>query len=164
LEKVLRFLLKRRRDMYLSHPRLLVLKFAECFRFYKDVMGFQVTWGDENDSYAAFTNREGEETTLAIFRRKDMAEVIGTVDLPGEAICQDRVALIVEVEDIDGIYANLREQGIEFVLKPEDFVDWGNRAAYLRDPDGNLIELSGALDLSKWSKELEDAARKYGRI
>ena len=40
----------------------------------------------------------------------------------------------------------------------------GNRIAYLRDPDGNLIELSGALDRAKWSPGLEEAARRYGRI
>jgi len=137
--------------MYLSHPRLFVLNFAECFRFYRDVMGFQVTWGNEADSYAAFTDREGQETTLAIYRRKDMAELIGTADLPAQAVCQDRVALIMEVEDVDATFAQLSEQGVEVVLKPQDFVDWGFRGAYLRDPDGNLIELSGALDRSKWS-------------
>jgi len=150
--------------MYLSHPRLLVLNFAECFRFYKDVMGFQVTWGDENDSYASFSEGERQLPTLALYRRGDMAEVIGTANLPAEATCQDRVALIVEVEDIDGTFKDLSKQGVEFVLPPQDFVDWGIRAAYLRDPDGNLIELSGALDRAKWSQDLEDAARKYNRI
>ena len=150
--------------MYLSHPRLFVLNFAECFRFYRDVMGFQVTWGNEDDSYAAFTDREGQETTLALYRRKDMAELIGTADLPALASCQDRVALIMEVEDIDALFTTLSERGVEVVLKPQDFVDWGFRGAYLRDPDGNLIELSGALDRLKWSEDLEDAARRYGRI
>ena len=150
--------------MVLGHPRLLVLNFAECFRFYRDVMGFQVTWGNENDSYAAFADREGRETTLALFRREGMAEVVGTAALPAEAVCQDRVALIVEVEDVDGVFETLSEQGVEFVVKPEDYVDWGFRGTYLRDPDGNLIELSGALDRSKWSTDLEDSARQYGRI
>ena len=150
--------------MYLGHPRLLVLNFAECFRFYRDVMGFQVTWGNENDSYAAFTDREGQETTLALYLRKDMAELIGTADLPAQAVCQDRIALIMEVEDVDGIFATLCERGVEVVMKPEDYVDWGFRGAYLRDPEGNLIELSGSLDRSKWSKDLEEAARRYGRI
>ncbi|UCD98593.1 MAG: VOC family protein [Chloroflexota bacterium] len=150
--------------MYISHTRLLVVNFAECFRFYRDVMGFLVTWGNENDDYAAFTDRESKETTLALYRRKDMAEVIGTEDLPAQVDCQDRIALIMEVENIDGVFMTLSEKGLEFVAEPEDQVDWGIRSAYLRDPDGNLIELSGALDRSKWSKRLEDAARRYGRI
>ena len=150
--------------MVLGHPRLLVLHFAECFRFYRDVMGFQVTWGNEHDSYAAFSDREGQETTLALFRREGMAEVVGTADLPVDAVCQDRVALIVEVEDVDGVFETLSERGIEFVVKPEDHADWGIRSAYLRDPDGNLIELAGALDRRKWSPGLEQAARQYGRV
>ena len=93
-----------------------------------------------------------------------MAELIGTTDLPAQVPCQDRVALIVEVEDVDATFAQLSERGVEGLLKPQDFVDWGFRGAYLRDPDGNLIELSGALDRSKWSQELEDDARRYGRI
>jgi len=150
--------------VYISHTRLLVLNFAACFRFYTDVMGFRVTWGDENDSYAAFTDKAGEETTLAIYRRKDMAEIIGTAELPIQANCQDRGILVFEVEDVDGTFRKLSGQGAEVVLEPQDFVDFGFRGAYLRDPDGNLIELTGALDSTKWSKDLEDAARKYGRI
>ncbi len=93
-----------------------------------------------------------------------MAELIGTADLPAQAVCQDRVALIMEVEDVDHIFAQLSERGVEVVLEPQDFVDWGFRGAYLRDPDGNLIELSGALDRSKWSEDLEEAALRYGRL
>jgi hypothetical protein len=29
--------------MYLGHPRLLALNFAACYRFCRDVMGFQVS-------------------------------------------------------------------------------------------------------------------------
>ena len=150
--------------MYISHTRLLVVNFAECFKFYKDVMGFEVTWGDENDSYAAFSDQEGEETTLAMYRRKDMADILGTADLPLEADCQERAILIFEVEDVDAKFKELSEQGAEVALEPQDFVDFGFRGAYLRDPDGNLIELTGALERSKWTEELEHAARKYGRI
>ena len=149
--------------MYLGHPRLLVLNFAECFRFYRDVMGFQVAWGNENDSYAAFTVREEEQTALALFRRDGMAKVVGTSHLPTDVVCQDRVMLIVEAEDVDSSFERLCGGGAEFVAKPADYADWGIRAAYVRDPDGNLIELSGALAQSKWSAGLVEAARRYGK-
>jgi catechol-2,3-dioxygenase len=35
------------------------------------------------------------------------------------------------------------------------------RSAYLRDPDGNLIELTGDLPRDDWSPELREAAEKY---
>jgi len=33
-----------------ARPVLLVTRFDECFRFYRDVMGFSVGWGREGDT------------------------------------------------------------------------------------------------------------------
>jgi catechol 2,3-dioxygenase-like lactoylglutathione lyase family enzyme len=38
--------------MRLTHIRLLVADYLACFRFYRDVMGLAVAWGDENGPYA----------------------------------------------------------------------------------------------------------------
>jgi hypothetical protein len=46
--------------MQLTHVRLLVEDFDVCFRFYRDVLGFTVTWGAEGDGYADF---QGERTS-----------------------------------------------------------------------------------------------------
>lgn len=40
--------------MELTHIRLLVDNYKDCFHFYKDILGFEVTWGDENSNYADF--------------------------------------------------------------------------------------------------------------
>jgi len=147
--------------MELEHIRLLVSNFAECFRFYRDVMGFKVTWGNEEDSYASFSDREGADATLALFRRDAMAEVLGTANLPAEVKSQDRYSLIVRVDDIDAVYNELIGRGVKFELEPQSFADWGIRSAYLRDPDGNLIELHGELEREEWSQELSEATRRY---
>jgi catechol 2,3-dioxygenase-like lactoylglutathione lyase family enzyme len=44
------------------------------------------------------------------------------------------------VEDLNDAARSARERGIVFEVEPTDF-DWG-RSAYLRDPDGRLVELS----------------------
>jgi catechol 2,3-dioxygenase-like lactoylglutathione lyase family enzyme len=147
--------------MHIQHTRLLVHRFAECFRFYRDVLGFTVTWGDEQDSYASFADSNEDGPALAIFRRQAMAEVVGTEKLPADAFCQDRFMLIVYSENVDTTVKELRDGGAEFELAPRDFPDWGIRAAYLRDPDGNLVEISGELDRSKWSDGLRAGAQKY---
>ncbi len=49
--------------------------------------------------------------------------------------------LIVTVEDVDASVERLQAQGVQFLTDPRDFPGWGIRSAYLRDPDGNLIEL-----------------------
>ena len=44
------------------------------------------------------------------------------------------------VSDIDGSCHELRARGFAFLVEPRDY-PWG-RSAYLRDPDGRLVELS----------------------
>jgi catechol 2,3-dioxygenase-like lactoylglutathione lyase family enzyme len=44
------------------------------------------------------------------------------------------------VEDVDATCAALVEQGLKLEVAPQDYY-WG-RSAYLRDPDGHLIEIT----------------------
>jgi lactoylglutathione lyase len=145
--------------MKFDHSRLLVANFPECFRFYRDMMELKVTWGDENDSYASFTDREGKESVLALFKRQAMAEVVGTNDLPLDASTQDRVALIFTVDDVDSTVEHLKSQNVSIVLEPRDYPDWGIRSAYFRDPDGNLIEINSELSPEQWSDGLKEASQ-----
>jgi catechol 2,3-dioxygenase-like lactoylglutathione lyase family enzyme len=46
------------------------------------------------------------------------------------------------VTDVDAAAAGLQAAGLTFLVEPRDF-PWG-RSAYLRDPDGRLVELSQA--------------------
>ena len=44
------------------------------------------------------------------------------------------------VEDLDAVCNTVRDQGLAFLADPRDY-PWG-RSAYLRDPDGRLVELA----------------------
>ncbi|MGB6836799.1 MAG: VOC family protein [Dehalococcoidia bacterium] len=122
----------------LTHVRLLVKDFAACFRFYRDVLGFEVLWGEEKGRYADF--RAGD-AIVALYKRGLMAEAVGEAEKPSEAEAQDRAALIFAVEDVDATYESLKTKGVTFVTEPTDRPDWGIRAAHFRDPDGNLLEI-----------------------
>jgi lactoylglutathione lyase len=125
-----------------SHTRLLVADYAACFRFYRDVLGFEPVFGDETSGYADFATGE---VTLALFDRHEMAETVGTTGKPPETDAQDRVALIFSVDSVDVAYAELRAKGISFLAEPGDRPDWGIRVAHFRDPDDNLIEIFHSL-------------------
>ena len=55
----------------------------------------------------------------------------------------------------------LRGQGVEIVAGPRDEPSWGLRGAYIRDSDGNLLELMRQLLPGEWSQWLREADDRY---
>ena len=124
-----------------SYIRLLVRDYPACFRFYRDVLGLEPTFGDEDSGYADF--RTGD-VSLALFDRGEMMQAIAmapstTVEGP------DRVALIFGAESVDESVADLEGKGVRFVAPPTDHPEWGIRTAHFRDPDGTLLEIFSPL-------------------
>lgn len=78
-----------------------------------------------------------------------MAKAMGTVHLIVKAECQDRGTLVFEVEDLGETVEQLRSRRLHLASEPRDYPDWTIRAAHLRDPDGNLIELW--TPLARWN-------------
>jgi len=128
--------------MKLTHLRLLVRDFAPCFRFYRDVLGYAVTFGEEHDRYAEF---DTGAVNLALFDRQLMADAVGTSDLAATAVAQDRLALVLAVDNVDEAIFSVKAQDVQIVNEPHDQPVWGIRVAHFRDPDGNLIEINQPL-------------------
>lgn len=125
--------------MKLTHIRLLVTDFSGCFRFYRDILGLTVLFGDESSRYASFDAGGAE---IALFNRDAMAEAVGTGALPTVAEAKDKAVLIIAVPDVDDAYKTVVARGGVFVNAPFDQHQWMVRCAHLRDPDGNLIEIN----------------------
>lgn len=123
-----------RAPVKLSQVRLLVDDFAACFRFYRDVLGLPTSYDDEESGYASFATEGG---TVALYRRTEQGDVVG-LRLPG-----DSALVVLEVDDVDAEAARLGEFLVE---GPVDQPGWGGRVAYLRDPDGTLVELFQVID------------------
>jgi catechol 2,3-dioxygenase-like lactoylglutathione lyase family enzyme len=138
--------------------RLLVEDFDACFRFYRDTIGLEPVWGEEGGRYADF--KIGNGTLLALFKRDLMATTLGTQQLPSDAPAQDRAAIVLQTDDLDGTVSTLLAKGAPFVTEPKDYSAWTIRAAHLRDPDGNLIELFMALPEERWTEESREADRR----
>jgi predicted enzyme related to lactoylglutathione lyase len=120
----------------LTFVRLLVDDYPACFRFYRDVMEFPVTFGDETSGYADFD--AGADVHIAVFDRNEQIEQLGGNDSSPGA----RAALIFEVADVDSALGSLRARGAKVAAQGADRVDWGIRVGYVRDPAENLIELN----------------------
>jgi lactoylglutathione lyase len=116
----------------LTHVRLLVEDYAACFAFYRDVLEFKPTFGDESGPYADFD--AGSDVALAIFESKHQ--------IAAKRNGGDHALLILRVDDLDTRVEQLRAGGIGIAGEPQDKPEWGIRVAYIRDPEGNLIELN----------------------
>lgn len=147
--------------MKLNSTRLLVTHFDECFLFYRDMLGFKVTWGDLGENYAQF--QIGDSGVLSIFSKSIMANVVNTSTLPPRQSTQDNIALVFSVDNLDQFYNSLNSKGIIFTNKPTDQPDWGIRVSHLRDPEGNLLEFIMDLPKEKFSNDLNKDFDKYSQ-
>ena len=123
-------------------------------------MGFKVTWGKEGEGYASF---DAGNVTLALFKRDIMAKDVGTTNLPSEATCQDRIALIFQVENLEAEAVELKKQGVKLITEPTERPDYGISVIHLRDSDGNLIEIFSQMPKEKWTEELREEGKSYSR-
>ncbi|MBO2464066.1 VOC family protein [Actinomadura violacea] len=126
------------------YPRLLVDDFGACARFYAaaldELLGIRPVKLLPDAEYANW-DYEGE-CVLVLMGRARMAETAGTANLPAPS-GQDGSMLVFRVDDVDKAAAALGALGGTAVTEPADRPEWGPglRAAHLRDPAGNLLEL-----------------------
>lgn len=121
-----------------AYTRLLVNDWKACFLFYKDIMEFDIAVMDEEAQYAEF---KAGDMRLSLSRRQELAQMIHNTNKPPHADCQDTVALIFIVHNLEEEYQSLRHKGVHFTATPMNNPDYSLKSAYLRDPDGNLIGL-----------------------
>ncbi|MGF1480187.1 MAG: VOC family protein [Cyanophyceae cyanobacterium] len=124
------------------YTRLNVCDYQACKKFYRDVLGFEVAFADDDDEYTEFNTGN---TRLSIFDRQKLREFVG----PDEPMSYERsyagVALSFQVHNLDEAVAELKHQGVTIISPPWNFPDRGFLSACFRDPDGNLIELQQLL-------------------
>ena len=125
-------------QLKLSAPQYLILIVEDLDRalgFYVDVLGLRL--GHRSGDYVQL---DTGTTRLALYTRSAMAKTLGMAldppasDAPG-------FELGFKVSDVDAAFAELTARGAQPVMPPTDRF-WGQRTAYLRDPDGHLIELA----------------------
>ncbi|MCE3240205.1 MAG: glyoxalase [Deltaproteobacteria bacterium] len=122
----------------LSAPDYLILIVEDLDRalgFYVDVLGLRL--GHRSGDYVQL---DTGTTRLALYTRSAMAKTLGmALDPPVSNAPGFEVGF--KVSDVDAAFTELIARGAQPVMPPTDRF-WGQRTAYLRDPDGHLIELA----------------------
>ena len=124
--------------MRLEVPDYVVLIVDDVDRslaFYVDILGLKL--GHRSGPFAQL---DTGVTRVALYDRNAMAATLGTAlrapeeDSPG-------FELGFKVDDCDAAFHELVTRGATPAVEPQDR-PWGQRTAYLRDPDGHLVELA----------------------
>ena len=102
--------------------------------FHARVLGLEI--GRRTDHWAQFTCGT---VTLGLYDRGEMARHLG-VDDARLGTAPGGCELAFEVADVDAAYAAATAAGGRGLRPPADR-PWGERTAYLEDPDGGLVEL-----------------------
>ncbi|QKQ74918.1 VOC family protein [Nostoc sp. TCL240-02] len=130
--------------LQLTHLRLLVSNYKDSFLFYRDLLKFDVDWGDEESGYAELNTGY---LKLGLFKKELMAEVVPRIEQPSYIVNRDKIVLVFAVDNVDEVYEQVKNHNAIVVTEPQDRPDWGIRTAHFRDPDGNLIEIYSNLGI-----------------
>lgn len=123
----------------LDYVILIVADLDRAVAFYTGVLGIPLA--QRAEAYAQF---DTGTTRLGLYTREAMSETLA-LDLTPPARHSPGFEIGFKVPDVDAAYATLVERGAQ-PQTPPTTRPWGQRTAYIRDPDGHLIEL--AQDLS----------------
>ena len=122
-----------------AYTRLFVEDCKACYEFYHDILGLEATFVSEIDTYVELTSGD---VKLTLLNRKKLPEYCGNETNLFFGQKSDAIALSFEVADLENTCEYIKQKGVEIVCQPWDFSDWGIKLALVRDPEGNLIELT----------------------
>lgn len=124
--------------MHLDGLGIMVKDMAVMVRFYRDVLGFEIT--EEEDAENVYLTKDG--TVFMLYRRPDLEQMMGRKLRYADGI-QGHFETALSVEnfaEVDRAFARAVSMGALPVMEPVT-EPWGQRTCYIADPEGNLIEI-----------------------
>ncbi len=113
----------------LMHLALNVRALEETVRFYREVFGMRVVWQPDADSVYLSSGRDN----LALHRAREPRATAGSP--------LDHLGFFVDrPERVFAIAETLRRSGVPIVHPPKQHRD-GSCSLYVRDPDGNVVQI-----------------------
>lgn len=124
--------------MKLDGIGILVDDMGKMIRFYRDVLGFEIT--ESEDAVNVYLIKDG--TLFMLYPRKLFEEFLDTsFDYAKGLNGHYEIALYVDTfDEVDESFKETIKKGARPVLAPLT-TPWGQRTCYIADPEDNLIEI-----------------------
>ena len=123
-------------------PAIRVRDMAVALAFYTERLGFVVERGGPADSNCSLARGDAR---LMLETAGDLYSVPYNEAIRGRLGSLSPIALYVEAEDLDALYARLAEAGVE-VVDPLADRPWGQAEFTVADPDGQWLTFWRATD------------------
>ena len=107
-----------------------------ALRFYVDLLGAEQRYQFPPNGEAVYVGLRLGEAELGIVHESSPQQLIGQRIGDGP-----RFELFVYVDDVDASVASMQEADVAVLRQPED-MPWGERLAFIADPEGNPITLA----------------------
>jgi catechol 2,3-dioxygenase-like lactoylglutathione lyase family enzyme len=135
----------------IRHTGIVVSEMHRQLRFYRDVLGMEV-WEDfvgEGPFLESLTAVPGARIWMIKLRSQQggSIELLQYLNCPQDVPPRVRSCdvgcnhVALQIDDIDGLYERLRQEGIEFHAPPAVSPTGRFKMAYCRDPEGVILEL-----------------------
>jgi lactoylglutathione lyase len=108
-----------------------------CVRFYLD-LGFEEQVRLPPEGPAGYVGLRRGAYELAVVTAASPQELVGLTVGSGP-----RFEMFVYVEDVDKVVERLRAAAVRVLREPQDMF-WGERVAYVCDPEGNPVALAAS--------------------
>ncbi len=109
----------------------------EARRFYLEVLGFDIAY--EREDWIKF---QVGPISLALRPESDL---FAGRKADGPSL---QLAFEVPYRDVDQCHEELVRKGVKIIDTPKD-QPWGHRTLYFNDPEGNVLEIYGRIDIPR---------------
>jgi lactoylglutathione lyase len=119
-----------------AFPVIYARDVTRTVEFYERLLGFEKQYQFPPDGEPGYVGLRRDEADLGIVHESSPRRLIG-VDV-GDG---PRFELFVYVDDVDDAIDSMRAAGIPVLREPEN-MPWGERVAFVADPEGNPVTLA----------------------
>ena len=116
-------------------PNLMVENISESLAFYTDVLGFKKFMTHPEDGEPVWAMVKSGDVTFMLQAKDSMQENIPGFD--GVGIGSSSLTLFIETDDVDGLYAEIKDK-VE-IVKDIETAFYGMREVAIRDNNGYVL-------------------------